>query len=163
MRTNKIHNSVGMNDAYKYFRNNSSISNKISESMYRRVIRKINKYIQEELSRCRDFNIPYGLGHIEVRKVDVSLRFEEGKLINNKPIDWKTTNELWNRNPIAKEKKKLVRFDVDYLYLIKYIKSKARYMNQQFFEFSPNRFLKIKLKNNINDGSVDAFALPPIK
>ena len=45
----------------------------------------------------------------------------------------------------------------DEIYKIIYNKRLANYNNQTFYTFLPNRDLKIKLKNNIKQGIVDAF------
>lgn len=158
MAISEVHNSVGMREAYYYFRKNSKLSKEISETMYRRIIRAVNNYIQEEIANCNDFDIPCNLGRIEVRKRDSSLYFDSNnKLVNTKPVDWKATKEMWERKPYLKEQKKLVRFDVNEVFKIHFRKGNKVYINKHFFEFTPNRFLKRKLKNNIIDRKVDAF------
>ena len=57
----------------------------------------------------------------------------------------------------SKNKKILIRQEVKEIFKILYNRSKANYNNKSYYEFTPNRYLKLGLKDNINLNKLDAF------
>ena len=157
-RNHKVKGSYGVYDAYKYIRKNKWYGlEPFTEHEFYTIIRGINKELANYLSIGGTIKLPYGMGKIMLIKVSAKVKFKEGKLVNTKPIDWDKTLKLWYKDRECKDSKILVRVDTKNKFKIIYDKSRARYKNKTLFSFLPNRELKIKLKENIQEGIVDAY------
>jgi hypothetical protein len=122
--------------------------------------------IQEEVISNRfDFDIPYDLGMLGIRKFKPKLGLDSnGKLINKLPVNPRATIELWNSNPEAKEKKVLVRYTNKhtngYVFTIHYFKKyKAKFKNKTLYSFETVRNFKQKLKKKAELGIIEAYLL----
>lgn len=153
-RKSKISNSIGMNEAYRYY---AKQSGKLTSQDFRKAIHLINLAIQESLARGEDLILPQKMGEFQLRKFSTNVDFKDGKLITNLPIDWKRTLELWKEDKQAEKEKFLVRLETPFVYRLYYKRQKANYVNKSFMQFRTNRSLKQKLKQNINEKKVDAF------
>lgn len=157
-RNHRIKGSYGVYDAYKYIRKNKWYNlEPFTEHEFYTIIRGINKLLAEYLSNGGSIKLPYNMGKILLIKVTSALKFVDGVLINKLPIDWDKTLRLWCEDKECKDSKILIRRNVSKKFKIIYDKSKARYKNKSLYSFFPNRDLKIKLKDKIQEGSVDAF------
>lgn len=158
-REHKITNSFGVYDAYKYYRKNKPKDKKyiLSESQYFTIIRRINEYLKDTLYNGEDIVFPERMGKLEVRKREASFKKEGNKVKTNLPIDWDSTLKLWYEDPDSFKNKKLVRLVESEIFRIKYNKINANYNNKSFYQFSPNRELKIGLKSRIKNSNFDAF------
>ena len=69
-RVHRISNSMGVYDCYKTLRKNHwyNIGRPLTEKEFYSIIRTINNYLAEELSRGNDIILPYRMGKLEVRK-----------------------------------------------------------------------------------------------
>ena len=153
-RKSKISNSIGMNEAYRYY---DKMCGKFSSQNFRKAIHLINLAIQESLARGEDLILPQKMGEFQLRKFNTSVDLKDGKLITNLPVDWKRTLELWAEDKQAEKEKFLVRLETPSIFRLYYKKQKANYANKSFMQFRTNRSLKQKLKQNINKKKVDAF------
>lgn len=153
-RKSMINHSIGMNEAYRYYK---KLSNKLSSKQFREVIHLINLSIQEALAEGEDIILPQKMGELQLRKFNTSVDFREGKLVTNLPIDWNRTLQLWAEDKQSEKEKFLVRLETPFIYRLYYKKQKANYVNKSFIQFRTNRTLKLKLKDNINNKKVDAF------
>lgn len=158
-RCHKVTNSCGSKDAFKYYRKIKPNDNKyvLTDCQYLHIIRTINNYLRELLIQGKDVNFPEKMGRLEVRKRIVRKEFKDGKLKITSPIDWNATLKLWYENPICKNKKQLVRQEVEEVFSVKYNVNKANYNNKTFYEFFTNRDIKLGLKKNIKLNKIDAF------
>lgn len=158
-RIHKVKNSYGVYDGYKYYRKNKPKESKyiLSESQYFTIIRQINKLLSEELINGRDLILPERLGRIEIRKYITSIYFKNGKLKTNLPINWDKTIRLWYEDSESRKNKVLIRDNEKEIYKVYYNISKASYNNKSFYQFRINRSLKLKLKQNIKEGNIEAF------
>lgn len=157
-RNHKVKGSYGVYDAYKYIRKNKWFGlEPFTENQFYTIIRSINKELADYLTSGGTIKLPYGMGKIMLIKVSAKAKFKEGKLVNTKPIDWDKTLKLWYEDEECRNSKILVRTDIKSKFKIIYDKSKARYKNKTLYSFLPNRDLKIKLKEKIQEGIVDAF------
>lgn len=157
-RNHKVKGSYGVYDAYKYIRKNKWFGlEPFTENQFYTIIRSINKELADYLTSGGTIKLPYGMGKIMLIKVPAKVKFKEGKLVNTKPIDWDKTLKLWYEDEECRNSKILVRTDIKSKFKIIYDKSKARYKNKTLYSFLPNRDLKIKLKEKIQEGIVDAF------
>ena len=159
-REHKIRNSLGVYDAYKYIRKNKwfNIGRPLTEHEFYQIIRRVNNYLAEELIDGNDVIFPHRLGKLELRKRNsLPIIDKNNRLKVTYAIDWDKTLKLWYDNPMCKERKQLVRQENTETCKVYYNKTKAKYNNKTFYEFDPNRLLKVNLKNNIKLNKIDAF------
>lgn len=153
----RINNSYGTKDIYRWVKKNKLFKEYVpTESEFRVIVNALNMKMQENLLDGKDIIFPYNLGILELRKIDSKILYKEGKLVTNMPVDWKRTLQYWFEDKDAEKNKKLLRTEVKEKFKIHYRKSIAKYNNKIFIGFSPTRSLKIKLKDRINSGSIDA-------
>lgn len=158
-REYKVRNSLGVYDAYKYYRKNKPDSKEyiLTESQYFAIIRKINLYLVDELLMGNDVRLPKSMGTIEVRKYDRRVKLgSDGKIYTNLPIDWDKTLTLWYEDEEAFNNKTLVRVEAKEIFKIYYNRESATYNNNSYYEFLFNKDLKIRLKQKIKEGLIDA-------
>ena len=160
-RTHKVSGSLGVYDAYKWIRKNKwlNIGTPISEHAFYSIIRGVNNQLAEELLKGADINLPHSLGRLEVRKYAASVTIREGKVVTNLPIDWDRTLKLWYEDDKAYQDKTLIKQEETELFKVYYNRNKAIYQNKAFYEFTLNRDIKIRLKQKIKEGKLDAFLI----
>lgn len=155
----KISNSYGVFDANKYF---MSIKPKeedyiISRSLYYKIIRRINNLLIEDLLNGEVIKFPYRMGELEIVKTETFVNIKNNKIVTNLPINWNKTLELWYNDKEAKNSKIIIRDENKYIFKINYNKSTATFQNKSFYNFAINRFIKLKLKDKIQNNQLDAF------
>lgn len=158
-RKHKVSNSYGSKDAYKYYRKIRPKESKyvLTDSEYLKIIRSINNILREYLIEGKDIILPEKMGRLELRKRNNTIKFIDGKIKTNLPVNWDATLKLWYENPICKQNKQLVRQETPNTFKVHYNKNKAVYNNKGFYEFSTNRDIKLGLKKNIKLNKIDAF------
>lgn len=158
-RKHKITNSYGSKDAFKYYRKIKPTDSKyvLTDCQYLQIIRKINNQLRQNLINGKDVLLPEKMGRLELRKVASSIKFVNGKLKTNLPVNWDATLKLWYDDSISKNKKQLIRQENIDTFRVRYDKIKANYNNKSFYEFKANRELKVGLKKNIKLNKIDAF------
>ena len=158
-RHHKVNNSYGSKDAFHYYRKIKPNDSKyvLTDCQYLKIIRLINDELRKSLIEGKDVLLPERMGRLELRKSKNSIKFVDGKLKTNLPVNWDATLKLWYNNPFSKNKKQLVRQETIETYRVYYNKNKANYNNKSFYEFSTNREIKVGLKKNIKLNKIDAF------
>ena len=158
-RHHKVNNSYGSKDAFHYYRKIKPNDSKyvLTDCQYLKIIRLINDELRKSLIEGKDVLLPERMGRLELRKSKNSIKFVDGKLKTNLPVNWGATLKLWYDNPSSKNKKQLVRQETIETYRVYYNKNKANYNNKSFYEFSTNREIKVGLKKNIKLNKIDAF------
>jgi hypothetical protein len=159
-RVHKVTNSYGSKDAFKYYRKIKPDNSKyvLTDCQYLHIIRSINDYLRDYLLEGKDVLLPERMGRLELRKITSKIKFENGKIKTNLPVDWAATLKLWYDNPMCKNKKQLVRQENTETFRVLYNRAKANYNNKSFYEFNTNRELKLGLKKNIKLNKIDAFS-----
>ena len=155
----KVNNSYGTKDAYRWAIKNRLIDRNISEKDYRKIINRLNQSLQDQLLSGKDMKLPCALGRIEVRKYETFVSLEGGKMRSNLAIDWDKTLRLWYEDKDAYDNRTLVRCEAKEKFVFMYCKSRANYKNKTFYEFTPTRDIKKKLKDIINNKGFDALLL----
>lgn len=160
-RKHKVTNSIGVYSAYKWIRKNRwlNIGRCLTEHEFYSIIRKVNDYLADSFLHGNDIKLPHRMGRIELRKYDVRVSLDGGKVKTNLPIDWDKTLKLWYEDEEAYKEKTLVKVEEKEIFKVYYNKQLADYNNQVFYEFNVNRELKKALKKNIKEGRIDAFLL----
>ena len=160
-RVHKITNSIGVYDAYKWIRKNKwlDIGTPVSEHDFYKIIRSINEQLILLLLSGGNLQLPQRMGTIELRKRPVVYDIKSGKLKVSAPIDWDRTLKLWYEDEESFNKKTLVKMEEKEIFQVYYNKSKATYKNKSFYQFRPNRDLKVQLKHKLKEGTLDAYNL----
>jgi len=158
-RHHKVSGSYGSKDAFRFYRKIKPNDSKyvLTDCQFLHIIRLINDDLRDLLIEGKDVTLPEQMGRLELRKIANTIKFVNGKIKTNLPIDWNATLKLWYDNPVCKEHKQLVRQENTETFKVFYNKTKAKYNNKTFYEFDPNRLLKVNLKNNIKLNKIDAF------
>lgn len=160
-RVHKITGSLGSYDAYKYIRKNKwfDIGQRLTEKQFYKIIRTINDFLAQALSRGVEIKLPHRLGVLEVRKRPTRISLIDGKVVTTMPIDWDRTLKLWYEDPESYQNRTLVRIETEEVFKIYYNKNTANYNNKSFYEFKPNRDVKRRLNKYIKMGILDAFLI----
>lgn len=159
-RKHKINNSLGVYHMYKFIRKNKwfDIGGPISEHDFYSIIRTINNYLAELLSRGHDINLPCQMGRLEIRKYDAKITLQGDRVITNLPIDWNKTLKLWSEDEDAYKERTLIKMEEKEIFKVYYNRGKANYTNKSMFEFSVNRDLKKKLSKRIKAKEIDSYS-----
>jgi hypothetical protein len=155
----KVHNSYGTKDAYRWAMKHKQIRRDLSETNFRVIINALNQSLQDQLLQGKDIKLPESMGRIEIRKYTTFVGLEEGKIKTNLAIDWDKTLKLWYEDKDAYINKTLIRCETNEKFRIVYNKHKAKYNNKIFYDFTPTRDIKLKLKELINNQGFDALLL----
>lgn len=158
-RHHKVTNSYGTKDAFFYYRKIRPKDSKyvLTDVQYLRIIRMINDCLREHLINGNEFILPEKMGRLEVRKRANSIKFKDGKVVTDLPVNWDATLKLWYEDEESYNNKVLIREENKETFRIHYNKIRANYNNKSFYQFFPNRELKIGLKNNIKKNKIEAF------
>lgn len=159
-RNHSLKADFGMYDYYKFYIN--KYNREISRPKYNKLITEYNLGIIELiLNDNLDYQLPYLNMEIVIRKDKRKPKLVNGKLINNIPIDWKKTNELWEKDQEAKDKKLLVRYNNSHtsghVYRVTLKKFKSKVRNKSLYKLKTNRKFQRMLTERINDPKKEPF------
>ena len=154
----KVHNSYGAKDAWRWMKKHKflDIGQEITEKQLRKIICGLNQTLQDQLLQGKDANLPELMGRIEIRKYHTFVGLEGNRIRTNLSVDWDKTLRLWFEDKEAYENKTLVRCETKEKFKFYYNKGKAKYKNKTFYEFTPTRDIKLKLKEIIDNQGFDA-------
>tara|TARA_R110000822_G_scaffold191566_4_gene330296 strand:- start:5208 stop:5714 length:507 start_codon:yes stop_codon:yes gene_type:complete len=161
-RIHRIKTDYGNYDYYKHFISNTPGST-ITRSVFGQVLKEFNGHVRDRIStKGAEYTLPCRVGKVELRKLKTEVKIaDDGSIINNLPVNWKATRELWAENEIAKEKKTKIRYTNEhtegYTFRIFYRTSKANFKNKSIYKMKLNRTLKRQLSKSIFAGRIDAF------
>ena len=155
----RVNNSLGIKDAYRWCIKHRQIDKSISEKDFRIIINALNQSLQDQLLQGKDINLPERMGRIEIRKYQTYVGLEGGKIKTNLSVDWDKTLRLWFEDKEAYDNRTLIRCETKEKFKFIYNKSKAKYNNKVFYEFTSTRSLRLKLKELINNQGFDALLL----
>lgn len=153
-RVHTIKNSYGVKEYYANYRKTRPREKKyvLTCAQFYTIIRRVNQKLADLIALGHNIILPKYMGEIEVLQNDGNLKLKDGKVINKRHIDWNKTLELWFEDQQAKEKKQTVKFESHTNYKISYKKTNAKYKNNWFVVFLPNRELKLHTGYNIKNG-----------
>lgn len=152
--------SYGVLKSYRELRKKgwkNIIGKTITDTEFYDIIRTVNKVYSDALVRGEDIELPCRMGKLFLIKKPCFVIMKDGKVKNNKPIDWKTTLKVWKDDEEFRREKKLIRFDNDFILRMKYDKHKANYKNKSFFQFTTCRALKRRLRDAIQNNELNTF------
>jgi hypothetical protein len=156
----KIKAHYGMKDYYKAYYKSSE--NAVSYTQYSDIISKYNKSVIDlMLNNSMDYRVPIINFLFTIRKDKRSPVIKNGKLHNNRPIDFNKTMKLWNSDPEAKAKKIILRHanthSSGYVYRIYCKKHESSVKNKNYYKYVASRYFKRSLSQRINDSDKDRF------
>ncbi len=154
----KVTGSWGIYDAYKLIRKHKwfDIGRPLKEKEFYDIVRQINQKLADEISKGTTITFPSKMGKLQLRKEQRGVYFNNGKMKVTYPIDWIATLKLWFEDEEAREQKLLIRRNSKRVYRVQYNKHDATFNNKIFYDFTLNRYIKQKLKRNINNGIIDS-------
>lgn len=155
-RKHKIKNSWGEYDFYKWLRKREwkDIGGRLTEKEFYIYMDEIFSRVADKLVEGESLKLPYRMGAIEVGKKPGMTKLHNGKIISNYQIDWQKTIKLWYEDKEAMQKKQLVRIVEKTIYKIAYLKKITPFM-----ALFPNRTLKQRIKEAIQNNEFDAFEM----
>ena len=161
-RLHRIKADYGSGDYYNHFIKTTGMTH-ISRSLFGEIIREFNSHVRDRIStKGAEYTFPGRIGKVELRKKKTEVYIgDNGKIVNNLPINWKATRELWHEIPLAKEKKTKIMYTNEHTgchtFRIFYRTSKANFKNKSIYKMRFNRTLKRQLSQSIFAGKIDAF------
>ena len=159
-RNHKIKGSVGTYQIYSALKEqDSTLLKRINSSAFSKLIKLVNTKLVEDMFLGNDINLPYLMGRLELRKYPKKIYLVNNKVKTNLPINWKETLDLWEQDKMARINKTLVRYEHPETFTVIYNKRHARFNNKSFYGFHINRGIKLKLKQQIQEGELDAFLI----
>lgn len=150
----KIKAHFGMKDYYKWYKKNSD--DVVDYTTYSDIISEYNKtIINLMLNNSLEYRVPKVNLLFTIRKEHRTPKIIEGKLVNNRPVDFKRTMALWKVDKDAKNKKVLLRHKNNhtsgYVFRIYCKKHESGIKNKKVYKFQPSRQFKRDLAARIND------------
>ncbi len=161
-RLHRVKCDFGTGDYYKHFIKETGLTH-ISRFLFGEILKEFNGHVRDRIStKGAEYIMPNRTGKIELRKIKTEVKFgDDGKIINNLPVNWKATRELWAENESAKKKKTKIRYTNEHTdghtFRIFYKTSKANFKNKSIYKMQFNRTMKRRLSESIFAGKIDAF------
>lgn len=158
-RQHRNKSDYGVPDYYKFY---TKKYKKISKTKYNSIITDFNTAVYNLIIEDNlVYQLPFLGFEILIKKDKRKPKIKDGKLINNVPVDWKATNELWEKDEEAKKKKLLVRYNnshtSNYVFRIYFKKFKSSLKNRSLYKFKPIRQFQRALAKRINDPDKDNY------
>ena len=153
----KVVNSFGVYGVYLHMSRNKwyNIGRPVKKHEYYAIIRGVNNLLAQEIMQGNPVTFPSKMGKLELRKFEKGARMVRGRVSNTYPINWGATNKLWKEDEEERRKKTVIRYEVPFIYQVRYNVYNATYKNKGFYKFALNSKIKKALKENINKGIVD--------
>jgi len=135
-------------DAYKYYKK-ESVRNTMEYKEYSRIAFLFFKEILLHLLDGGEVKFPGGLGLFKIVK--------KPRRFDNLRVDWKSTKDMWEKNPKTKENKKLVYHLNDHTrgYYYRFFWSKGIVTNISAYSFVPVRKAQRDLASRIKKEKKD--------
>lgn len=129
----------------------------MTEKEFYAIVRQVNNIFADEIGKGNTVKFPCHMGKLELKKEQRGVYFDkDGNMKVTYPVDWMATLRLWFEDEEARENKLLIRLNSKCVYKVHFNKYDATFNNKIFYDFTLNRFIKKKLKNNINNGLIDS-------
>lgn len=159
-RIHKYKADYGLPDYREFYK--KRYNSDIKSREYSRIIREFNDALTDLIVEdSLTYLLPYIRFEINIRKIRRRPRIEDGVLINPNGVDWKSTNELWERSEDAKKKKLLIRYNnphtSGYVFRMYCKKFRSNVRNRSYFKAISNRKFKNKIKKRIMDPDKDNY------
>ena len=148
---------AGLLDFYKFYKE-KAISDGVkplSKKEYSRYFREYSKFFIRKVAEGEYMQFPARIGALYVRGMKRPLKYNsEG--VPNLPPNWKVTYEYWNKNPEAKEKRKIIYHlnenTEGIVYKITWSKRKAFFSRKELYSLLVSRLVKKLIHEEIVKG-----------
>lgn len=97
---------TNIRESYALYKEN--VKNPVSLEDYVYITGEYNKFLMEVVFAGHKVSLPHRMGTLEVQGKECKVRIGDNGEIKGLAPDWKKTKKLWEENPEAKAKKKLV-------------------------------------------------------
>ena len=144
-------------DIYRIVRGSSLRGLGIKEKEFCSIVNAINEKIANTILCGELVKLPCSMGTIIPMEQKAMYVNKHGKLVINRPTDWKTTIKLWEEDSQAKADNVRIKHDVDKRFKIIYSKKEAKFRNQYYIRFKPIKSLREKFINRAVDGEISCY------
>lgn len=150
---------------YHYYLKNRDSNKTISQPVFTKILNEFHEYkLNQAIYRNIEFDIPY-IGKLYINKVEPRIVLKDSNIIIKLPINHKKTKELWEKDPIAKEQKKLIYFlnEESDKYVMKWHWEKnKRLLNKSAYKLKMLRRNKLKITEALRSTNykIDFFVNP---
>tara|TARA_R110002167_G_scaffold344034_2_gene553225 strand:+ start:2673 stop:3188 length:516 start_codon:yes stop_codon:yes gene_type:complete len=158
----RITGDYGIHDYFKYYdsiycEQKTFNAYNVGEKLYKSIIRDFLGEVNDNIIHNNfEFKLPSRLGTLSIKKFKREFKTDEnGKIITKFPVDWKTTKDLWEKNPEAKKNKKLIyhfnHHTSNFEFKFKYDKRTANFPSKNVYMFKFPRGMKRTLAANLKN------------
>ncbi len=112
-----IPDKVSIKDTRDLYLQNDNCGKRVNKADYLAIVADFMKFIVELIFHGHTIVLPVKCGTLDIKGKEGTLQMKTTLDLNDKSqtrtrlgVDWKTTKELWEKNPKAKEEKKLIFF-----------------------------------------------------
>lgn len=150
-----MNKSLGIRDGYKFYRKENRDGVLLHD--YLNIVSGYNSFIADKIISGDCVQLPERLGDLQCIGTKTKPRIDENGNIQGLSPAWKKTMELWNSNPLAKEKKEIVfhfnEATQGIRYSVRWSKNKVFVKNKDYYSFRLTFTNREKLSKTINDGT----------
>jgi hypothetical protein len=152
----------GISDYYKnYLKTYKDTKHEVDRNTYGNVLDGILLGISDAMSnQMYDFKLPYSLGRIITRKYKPLVQYDEhGEVFIKRPIDWKSTKQLWVDYPHLKKIQFVYHTNPHsngYVFVIIYRKRGCMFHNRLYYTAQVNRAIKRNIAKKIINNEFDS-------
>ena len=145
---------------YTHYKNNKKDKDSsLDFKTYREILYKFNTFLMQKILEGQEVILPSRMGRLCILGTKQNIKVDEDGKIKGLRIDWKSTKELWARDPKMKEEKRLVYFFNEHTeginYSFKWFKSRVLITNKYYYTFVPSRHNKRLLAKLIKTESAE--------
>lgn len=150
----KIKAHFGMKDYFRWYKKNNN--DPVTYNVYSDIISEYNKAVIDlMLNESLEYRIPVLHLLLTIRKEHRAPKIINGKLYNNRPINFSKTMALWAADEEAKKNKTILRYNnrhtSGYVFRIYCKKHESGMSHKKLYKFKPSRQFKRDLAARIND------------
>lgn len=149
-------NNSSIKEAYIHYKNNTSNTEVLSSSDYRKLMNNFNTFLMKKVLEGNEIVLPCRMGKMSIQGMQQNIRVDEKGNIKGTRIDWKATKDLWASNSEHAEKKTLMYFFNEHSdgikYSFKWSKNNVPVQNKNYYTFIPSRHNKRTLAKLIKGG-----------
>jgi len=159
-RNHKVMSDFGIADYYNFYKNDGK-KKRLPRLKYSEILLDcLSSFTDLVIDTGYTWRLPSGFGKVYISKRPTSTTFIDGKLVTNRPIDYRASKDLWAVNEAANKARTVVYFEnfhtEGYIFYLKYSKVGACYKNKSVYKLQVNRQKKRRLAQNIKKGKLDA-------
>lgn len=127
----------------------------LTRKEYSIILKESASLIFDLLTEGYQINLPFNMGKLKIKSKKLSfIKNDKGHILG--PVNWKKTNELWEKSKKDKENKTLIYYTNEHseymTYRVSWLKSGIKVKNSIFYHFSFTKTMKTKLSKLLKKG-----------